>query len=90
MSSYQQSSSSQNYSGSSQVTAWRSYESRNYVGPNHHQIYTQEVILISRSSELIRSLQSIIHSVVQTIEDLPLHSDIKAAILDTEYARLGW
>jgi hypothetical protein len=56
---------------------------------SHHHLSNQEVILVSRSPQLIQSLQSIIHCVVQNVEDLPLHADIKAAVLDTEYARLG-
>lgn len=70
---------------SSGANASFSTPSRSYL----LNIHTREVILVSRSSELINSLQSVIHSVIENVEDLPLHSDIKAAILDTEYARLG-
>jgi hypothetical protein len=48
-----------------------------------------EIVLISRSPELIHNLQTIIHCVIENVEDLPLHPDVKAAVLDTEYARLG-
>jgi hypothetical protein len=70
------------------------YSSRNSTPPrrlsNEMDVTTSyEIILISRSSELIHSLQTIIHCVVENVEDLPLHPDVKAAVLDTEYARLG-
>jgi hypothetical protein len=48
-----------------------------------------EVILISRSENLAFSLSRIMHCVVHSVDDLPLHSDIRAAVLDAEYARIG-
>jgi hypothetical protein len=63
--------------------SWQSEQ--NYSQSNHFH----EVILVSKSPKLIEDLQTIIHAVIQNVEDLPLYSDIKAAVLDTEYARLG-
>ena len=60
---------------------------------NRHKYHNQQnsnvILLITRSQALALELQSVVHSIIESVEDLPLQSDVKAVVLGAEYARLG-
>ena len=47
---------------------------------------SETIILITRSSELMQALSEVVHHVESSVEDLPVHSDLKAVILDPDFA----
>lgn len=52
-------------------------------------VVNNAIVLISRSEALADALNGIIHHRIQSVEDLPTHTGLRAAILDADYARQG-
>lgn len=47
------------------------------------------ILLVTKSMELIQKLNGITNNIVQSVEDLPMHCQLKSVMLDAEYAKLG-
>lgn len=48
-----------------------------------------KIVLVSKSLQLCQDLRGIANEMVQGIEDLPKHCQLKGVIIDAEYARPG-